>query len=155
MATIPGSHAAFLAAAFATHALVGYTVGVLLAGRPRAGIVGGLAADVDLLFPAALGWPLVHRGLTHAVLAAVVATAVVLSWRRTAGVAFGGGYASHLLVDATTAGGVPLLYPLVSRPIHLRLPVGGHSVTATLLLWCGCLAVLYADGRLPARSEDA
>lgn len=151
----PGGHTAFLLVALATHALVGYTLGTLL-DAPRAGLAGGLAPDLDFLFPAAWSRPLVHRGLTHSVAALACATAVaVCAYRlrdarsdparatagRRVGAALGVGYASHLLIDATTPTGVPLAYPLASARVSARL--GGHSPAATAVLWSGCLAVLW------------
>ena len=58
--------ALFLVSAFATHAVVGYAlVRGFTDADPRLGIVLGLFPDVDFWFPAAWGWPFVHRGLTH------------------------------------------------------------------------------------------
>lgn len=136
-----GDHALFLWTAVATHALVGYTLGALLVDEPVWGLFGGVAADVDLLFPLALEWPLVHRGVTHTALAAVVLATLTSRWRRRAGVAVGVGYASQLALDATTPAGVPLFYPLSVARVGVDL--GGHSRIATVLLWSGCLAVLY------------
>jgi len=137
----PGGYAVLLAVALCTHALVGYTLGELLFGAPRAGAVGGVLADVDLLFPAAWPDPFVHRGITHTALAAGVATAVAAAHaRRTAG-AVGTGYTAQLLVDATTAKGVPLLYPLVSA--HVGVELGSHSGPATAALWIACLGLLW------------
>jgi len=136
-----GSYGLFLAATTVTHALVGYTLGATLFDRPYAGLVGGVVADLDLLFPAAWGPPLVHRGITHTALAAVVVVGTVAWWDRQAAGGVGVGYASQLLLDATTAKGVPLAYPLSAEPVgvHLR----GHSAVGTLLLVACCLAVLW------------
>lgn len=145
------SHHAFLAVAVATHAVVGYALGSLLLGggsaraartAGAAGAVGAVLADLDLLFPPSWGWPLVHRGLTHTLLAAGVCTAVVAARHRRLGAAVGVGYASQLLLDATTPTGVPLLYPLVDHSVHLPAPVGAHAPLPTALLWLACLAAL-------------
>lgn len=137
----PGGHAGFLAVAIATHAVIGYALGAVLFDEPRAGLVGGVVADLDLLFPAAWGWPLTHRGLTHAALAAGVAAAVGRRWGRPVAGAVGVGYVAHLLVDSTTLKGVPFAYPLSSESFGVVL--GGHSGPATALLWVGSLALLW------------
>lgn len=137
----PGGHAVFLAAALSTHALVGYTLGAVVFDAPGAGAVGGVLADVDLLLPAAWGEPFVHRGLTHSALAAGVATALAAAHaRRTAG-AVGVGYASQLLLDATTPQGIPIAYPLSTA--HVGAALGGHSGHVTAVLWACCLYVLW------------
>lgn len=136
-----GDHALFLWTAVATHALVGYALGEILVDEPAWGLLGGVAADVDLLFSLAWQPPLVHRGITHTALAAVLLAVAVARWRRSAGLAIGAGYVSHLAIDAATPAGVPLLYPFSSTRVGVEL--GGHSPTATVLLWSGCLASLY------------
>lgn len=136
-----GDHAAFLWMAVATHALVGYTLGEILFDEPAWGLLGGVAADLDLLFPLAWQAPLVHRGLTHTALAAVLLAVLVARWRRSAGLAVGTAYASQLAIDATTPAAVPLLYPFTTTRVGVEL--GGHSRPATVLLWAGCLAALY------------
>jgi len=155
---------AFLAVAMATHAVVGYALGAVLFGRPGAGVVGALVADVDFLFPAAVGWPFVHRGITHSILGVAVATAAVVACCRASDgggrgprvAAFGVGYLSHLLIDATTPTGVPLLYPLLDRSLYVDLPTTGHSPVPTALLWLACLGVLYRDGSpAPGGASDA
>lgn len=148
------SHAGFLAAALATHAVVGYTLGAVLFDAPRAGLVGGVAADVDLLIPATWGFPVAHRGVTHTALAGGLAVALAARWnRRTAG-AVGAGYGSQLVIDATTPLGIPVAYPVSTT--FVSVPLGGHSPLVTGLLWTVCLAVLVhrrAGGsrRLPPR----
>lgn len=146
----PGGRVAFLAAAVATHALVGYTLGDRLYDAPLAGLVGGVAPDADFLFPAAWSFPLVHRGITHAALAVFVAAAVATAAtdRRTGG-AVAAGYAAHVAVDATTPKGVPALYPVDGASYGVVL--SGHSPAATALLWTVCLATLALDrvGRRP------
>jgi inner membrane protein len=149
--------AAFLATAFATHALVGAALGALLFDRPAVGAVAGLAADADFLFPAALGWPFVHRGISHSLPAllalAGVAAAVWyavdgLDSHRTAGATVAVAYASHLLIDVTTPEGVPPLSPLSDRIAYVALPTTGHSPVPTLILWAASLWVLSRTGTL-------
>jgi len=133
----------FLPIAIATHGLVGLAVGAAVFDRPVAGAVAGLFPDADFLFPAALGWPFVHRGLTHALLALGVAVAVVavVADRPTVG-AVGLGYGSHLLIDLTTPKGIPLLYPLVSERLYFDPGVSGHAPEVTLVLWLCCLGMV-------------
>lgn len=149
MSSYPGGYAGLLAVALATHALLGYTLGAVFLDRPIAGLIGALVADLDLLFPAALGWPLVHRGVTHTVLVAGVATAIVATRDRRLGAAFGAGYASQLVVDATTPSGVPLLYPFTDTSYYLALGTTGHSPAPTAALWACCLVVLWHTDELP------
>lgn len=143
--------AAFLVTAFATHALVGAALGATLFDRPGVGAVAGLVADVDFLFPAALGWPFVHRGITHSLPALLALAAVAVGvWyavdacgsHRAAGAAVAVAYCSHLLIDVTTPKGIPPLSPLSDRVVGVALPTTGHSPVPTLLLWVGSLWVL-------------
>lgn len=138
-----GDHALYLWTAVATHALLGCALGALAADEPAWGLLGGVVADVDLLFPLVWESPLVHRGITHSVLAAVLFAVLAARWRRSAGLAVGAGYASHLAIDATTAAGVPLLSPLASTRVTIALAPSGHSTAATILIWAGSLAALY------------
>lgn len=154
MSAYPGGHAVFLAVALATHAIVGYALGAALFDRPRAGLVGGVLADVDFLFPAALGAPFVHRGITHTALAALLTVALVAAVSRRAGWALGAGYASHLLIDATTPMAIPLLYPLSAQ--HVGVTLDGHSPAATAALWaCSAGLVLWRRTRRRGYRPDA
>lgn len=139
----------FVPIAIATHGLVGLALGAALFDRPVAGLAAGLAPDADFLFPAALGWPFVHRGVTHALvaLAAAIAVAAVLADRESAG-AVGLGYGAHLGIDATTPMGVPLLYPPLAERLYVDVGIGGHAPVVTVLLWVACLGVVgyHLDG---------
>jgi len=140
---------AFLSVAIATHAVVGYTLGMALFDRPVAGLAAGVAADVDFLFPAALGWPFVHRGITHTLLVGGLAAGVVAYRDRRTALAVAAAYGSHLLIDMTTPKGVPFLYPMAETHYHLGLGTTGHSLVPTIALWACCLAALWLrhDGR--------
>ncbi|WP_338032979.1 metal-dependent hydrolase [Haloterrigena salina] len=133
---------AFLAVAFATHAVVGYA---LVRGAtdadPRLGVVLGLLPDADFLFPAAWEWPLVHRGLTHTPLfaVAVVAGAYALRRDRTVAIAVGLGIGSHLAIDSLSAKGIDWLFPLADTA---GLGVSVHGPAATAVLWAASLGVL-------------
>lgn len=133
----------FIPLAIATHGLVGFVSGAVLFDRPIAGLAAGLAPDVDFLLPAALGWPFVHRGITHAAgaLIAVAAVAVAFENRRILG-ALTAAYGSHLLIDITTPKGIPLLYPLLDERLYLDIGIGGHAPETTLTLWLLCLGAI-------------
>ena len=66
-----------------------------------------------------------HRGPTHWLVtwlglsALAVTGAALLHWPLLLAYAFGAGYLSHLLADALTVSGVPLLWPFSDRKIHL------------------------------------
>lgn len=143
----PGGYAGLLVVAISTHALIGYVLGSLLFDAPRAGVVGGVAADFDLLFPAAWEWPLVHRGPTHSLFAAALATglAFAVTRERSATAAFGVAYLSQLLVDSTTPKGIPAAWPLTDEIYHL--PLNGHAPRETLAIWVVCLTVLAVAHR--------
>lgn len=143
MTLLPGGHAGFLLAALATHALVGYALGAVLFDRPAAGLVGGVAADVDLLVPAAIGEPFVHRGVTHSLLGLAVVTALGVRLGRARAGALAVGYASQLLIDATTPMGIPLFLPVSGTHVGFDPGFGGHSVPASVGLWIGSLGVLW------------
>lgn len=143
MIAYPGGHAVFLLVAITTHALVGYTLGRVLFERPLLGMAAGVFPDGDFLFPATMGWPFVHRGLTHGLLVLTLGAAVVAISDRTAGETVAVSYASHLLIDSTTPMGVPLFYPLVSEHIYLDVGIAGHAPVPTAFIWSGCLAALW------------
>lgn len=146
--TFFGGHGGYLAVALFTHALVGYVLGARLFDEPWAGVIGGLLADVDLLFPVSWGAPFVHRGLTHAPVSGGVAVAVASRVSPAVAGAIGVGYASQLLIDATTPKGIMLAYPLSTESVAVS--IGGHSPPLTLVLWIVCFTVLWRR-----RSTDA
>jgi len=133
----------FLVIAFATHMLIGYTLGQFLFDRPWIGAIAGLAPDIDFLFPEMLEWPFVHRGITHTLLIGAVATTIVLLKQRKAALAFGVAYLSHLCIDTTTPKGVPHLYPLVETSFYVDLGTTGHSPGPTAAFWVVCLGLLW------------
>ncbi|WP_177213266.1 metal-dependent hydrolase [Halopelagius inordinatus] len=137
------SHLAYLVVAVATHALVGYTLGSVAFDAPRAGLLGGVVADIDLILPLAWTFPLTHRGITHTALAACVAVAVAATLSRAAAKGVAVGYVSHVLVDSTTPMGVPVAYPVSATYVGFDTPFGGHSDPVTVVLWGCCLAVLW------------
>jgi inner membrane protein len=104
-----------------------------------------------------------HRGPLHSALAALVAGVVaeLLGERFGAtglGVLVGFGWASHVLADALTDRGVPLLWPLWRRrvrlPFGLGIATGGGAeaviVVAALLLCAGWIAWGALDPPLPS-----
>ncbi|ELZ09292.1 membrane-bound metal-dependent hydrolase [Halovivax asiaticus JCM 14624] len=135
------ARAVFLAIAFATHAFVGYTlVRAFTTADPRLGLLFGLLPDADFLFPAALEWPFVHRGISHSPFAWLVFVAAALAVRdRTVGLAVGFAYGSHLLLDSLSPKGIQWLFPLRTT-WSPGLPI--HNVIDTPLLWIGCLVLL-------------
>lgn len=133
----------FIPLAIATHGLVGLALGTVLFDRPITGLAAGLAPDADFLLPELLGWPLVHRGITHAAVAliAVAVLAAMVGNRQTLG-ALTVAYSSHLLIDITTPKGIPLLYPLLDNRLYFDIGLGGHTPETTLLLWVLCLGAV-------------
>ncbi|AGB32004.1 membrane-bound metal-dependent hydrolase [Natrinema pellirubrum DSM 15624] len=136
----------FLTVAFATHALVGVALvrgfadvgprtGVLL------GIVFGLAPDADFLFPAAWGWPFVHRGITHSPLFAlsVIGGTYALCRNRAIALATGLAIGSHLVIDSLSPMAILWLFPLRTT---WSPGLDVHGVLATALLWSVSAGVL-------------
>lgn len=113
--------------------------------------LGGVAPFMPL--SQVLHHTLGHRGLLHSLMGLIIVTAICalplgfwLGW--TATVALALGYASHLLADAATKSGIPLLYPRRQR-FHL-LPKGWRFTTGSqaeemLLPWLalGALLLLF------------
>lgn len=146
-----GGYAGLLVVAISTHMLIGYVLGSLLFDAPRAGVVGGVAADIDLIFSGGWQWPFVHRGPTHSLAAAALAVGLAFAVTRDRSVtgAFGVGYLSQLLVDATTPTGIPAAWPLTRQIYHL--PLNGHAPTETAVTWIVCLGVLAIQRRAQIR----
>jgi len=121
-------------------ALVGLLPDVDQAGSKAARLGGWPTRALAWLVQVVLG----HRGALHSLVAAFVAwwlgqlVGSALGVPGLAGLA-AFGWCAHLLLDAATAGGVPILWPL---PLRLRLPpglsTGGLGEHAALL---GLLAV--------------
>jgi membrane-bound metal-dependent hydrolase YbcI (DUF457 family) len=98
-----------------------------------------------------------HRGVTHSLAAAGVALALGLGLYAfvpgygAVGPAFALGYASHLVADMLTRGGVPLLWPKEGKfhllPGRLRFRTGSAAEYAVSLLATGLLALLLFSGR--------
>lgn len=141
----------FLAGAFATHAVVGYAlVRGLTDADPRIGVVFGLAPDADFCFPAAWGWPFVHRGITHTPLfaLALVAAAYASFRDRTVALAVGAAIGSHLAIDSLSPKGIQWLFPLRT---DWSPGLAVHGPTATVLLWTASIAlVAWGSDELPS-----
>ena len=91
-----------------------------------------------------------HRGVTHSGVAAVFATvaAMILGYYLggywDVGLAFGIGYASHIVADGMTGSGVPLLWPadinIHFLPPYMRVTTGG----ALEAIWALGVSLLMA-----------
>lgn len=141
-------HRFWALAAVATHGVVGYALARLATtDGARAGLVAALVPDVDLLFPPAWPFPLVHRGLTHTPLAGAALVGALHAAGARRGVVAGAalGYASHLVVDTFTRSGVPWAYPLSRATVGI--PAGVHSVEYDLVFWALALATLLVQHR--------
>jgi inner membrane protein len=144
-----------------THITAGVIVGYALATSAglspvevlALGAVGGLCAmipDIDhpqsairhktgLLGDLAAFW-MKHRGITHTL--AIAAVFGLVSWYLLpplVALVMAGGYLSHLLLDALTPSGVPLLWPLTWAPVKLlprglRIRTGGMAEKGFVLL---------------------
>ncbi|MEF8807538.1 metal-dependent hydrolase [Natronomonas sp.] len=143
-------YAVYLLVAFATHAFVGYVlVATLTDAPPLLGAAVALAPDADFLFPAELGFPFVHRGITHtpAFAAACLLAGYALDADRDVLAAAGLVYGSHLLVDSLTPTGVMWLYPLSEASFNVA--TGGHSALSTAAIWA-LFGAIYAGYHHPA-----
>jgi inner membrane protein len=118
--------------------------------RPRLSLIARRIASIPLNIFARL---VPHRGPTHWILTAVILWGVVayaatlFNLPPVLWVAFGAGYMSHLLADALTVAGVPLLGPLsgrsvrfIPRPIAIRTGGLAESLVVSLLM-AGFMAV--------------
>jgi inner membrane protein len=166
-------HAAGSAAAFATGAVCASLLGSRLPDADQLGtrihrrsrlerrshtaaLLGGLLRLPMTIFAALAK----HRGVTHWLLTGAAATIVVAAAARAlwpaltppVAIGVGCGYCSHLLADACTPHGAPLLGPLSARRIHLlprghRVATGGPGddlilITATVTAAALGLAIL-------------
>lgn len=132
---------------------------------PIAGLVladmGSKLADVDIegssygkKFPwLTKDWPLIgrivtHRGVTHTGLTLILWTTILLVLNRTlcalpilniiTSIWFGFvvGYASHLFADMLNYKGIPLLFPLCRKKIHIMaIATGTYQETIFACIW--------------------
>lgn len=104
--------------------------------RQRAGVAGHIA----------LFW-LPHRGFTHTLLALAGIAAIALTYTpRPLALAICAGYGSHILADLMTQQGLPVLWPLTGRNIHLPpgLRTGGWLEQLVWLLALFAIIALTA-----------
>lgn len=104
-----------------------------------------------------------HRGLTHYGLTglAVLLISTLLGGRLgygDVGLAFGLGYLSHLLADAMTLSGAPLLWPwpgsihVLPRPLRIRT---GGLAEQFIFVGLGVLVIILLMGLLPPELSQA
>jgi inner membrane protein len=152
-------------AALLLYAPVGY---LLLSVDPGLAVLGGAGAvvfsrapDYDLRVPG-----ISHRGVTHTLLFLAVVTAALVGAGVAVAEQFGtdpllmGGLGaivgvvaigSHLLADALTPSGVPLLWPLSSRRYSVGLATASNPIANYGLLALGVgatVALGYVAGRV-------
>lgn len=149
--------AAGLGIGMVTHATLPEATGLALIGA-----VAALLPDIDhpksqlrqklgVAGHVGLFW-LSHRGLTHTLLFAVlVAVATMLFIPNTIGWAIVAGYTSHLVGDAVTRRGIPLLWPLSGQPFFLlprllRISTGGWIERGVWLLCLVAIGVMLWRG---------
>ena len=132
----------------ATHAAAGLSVGLLIASGARyeeavllggVGVLAALLPDIDHpgsylrrrigLLGVGFFW-LRLRGFTHTMMcAALIAAAAMFTLPEAMALTVMISYASHLLMDAMTVSGAPLLWPLVRRNIRLSpIPIRTGSL---------------------------
>ncbi|MBI5671286.1 MAG: metal-dependent hydrolase [Chloroflexi bacterium] len=151
-----------------THAMIGVAVGLAVAYAHHAPVdktivlaaIGGLAGllpDIDhpqstirrgagVAGNVAFFW-LRHRGLTHTLLALVLLGAASAYFMPgSLAMATSVGYVSHLIADMMTRAGLPILWPLSAKSIHLPpgLRTGGWLESVVFLLALGVAVVLGA-----------
>jgi len=141
-----------------------------LAGRERTAaeclvvaIALSLLPDVDALLPG-----LVHRGVTHTLLAAVVAGVVVAALVRPDGASplaladervtvsaciGAAGVVSHLAGDIITPMGIQPLFPLRQTLYTLDIVQASSPAANSLLLIAGGIAVTLTYGVQPAETD--
>jgi membrane-bound metal-dependent hydrolase YbcI (DUF457 family) len=105
----------------------------------------GLAAATSRLPDADLWLPLVkHRRETHTVLALIAVYAVFVALAGPMiGLLAATGYGSHIAADMVTRYGVPLLWPIWPRRLHLT-PPGLRIITGSLAEYLLVLSVVAA-----------
>lgn len=109
-----------------------------IVGR-RAGLIGG-----------AVRLAVSHRGILHSGVAAavaVLAASAAPSVARPYAMAAAAGYASHILLDALTIQGVPLLWP--SRRRFSLLPIQTGGLVEMILRVGIFLIIIYQIGETP------
>ncbi|KLU61446.1 inner membrane protein [Peptococcaceae bacterium CEB3] len=119
----------------------------------KASLILGLLGAVLVIISS-----LKHRGMTHTLLGMALFlwgadTLLGLSpflapWRVPLLMVFGAGYLSHLLLDLI-ADGVPLLYPLYKKRIHLPVSIKTGSLWDVVVIRLGLLAWFVYAGGLP------
>jgi inner membrane protein len=149
-----------VAAAVAVHAYHPYlppgplAFAVALAAAAIGGLLPDLDADESLIrhklntarSQGCVGWLVSklmpsHRGITHSGLAALACALVAWRWPVPWVWALCAGYVSHILADALTRGGVPVLWPVRWRVTLLPLHTGGAAEQVLALVAAGGLVV--------------
>ena len=93
----------FLIVAVLTHGIVGYAlVQAVTDVNPIIGFILEIVPDIDFLFPAVWGAPLIHRGITHTALFIIVIVAVASLWGspKRPELASGLAVGPHLAIDS-------------------------------------------------------
>lgn len=142
------NHSLFLAAAIATHAIVGYAlVRFLTPIPPIVGLLGGITPDIDLYFGRIWEFPLVHRGLVHTPFFLLVLLGILLfiGVRKRVIIGFGLAFLSHLVIDSFTNAGILWLYPVTTY--HLSRDISIHSFVGNAILWGISLGLIRYGGR--------
>lgn len=146
-------------AALAFHAAVQI---LTVTGQPVAAAVGGIGVFIALTLALSVVMPyrwVEHRGPLHSIAMALIVGLVtaVLFDSQALGLAMLVGWLSHLLADAPTYAGLPLLWPASDRMLHITpRPFRWRSGTdiiewplALLCLWLGCVSIGVAPRPWP------
>lgn len=144
--------AVFLLIALATHGAIGYAlVTAFTASDPRLGAILAIAPDVDYVFPAEWGTFFIHRGITHTPLFAfvVIASAYVIRRRRSDVAVTALALGSHLVIDAFSPMGLPLLISSGGLPSP---GLETHGPVATILFWT-LIVILLLTSSPPGKAR--
>ncbi|MCI4462598.1 MAG: metal-dependent hydrolase [Caldisericum sp.] len=107
--------------------------------------IGAILPDIDVEGATITRYlpriPVEHRTITHSILALAVVMFFANIVSTQFGVGMAMGYLSHLVLDAMTPTGVPLLYPF-NKKRHFRFPLTIHTGSTMELMFFVVLVII-------------
>jgi inner membrane protein len=115
----------------------------------------GLLNGIGMTIAGVLNFIFGHRGFIHAPLLPTIMIGAGLLLEHTWLMWFGVGYASHLMADFCTKGGIPVLSPLQTKKYSLFPVTTGSWVEAVIFTVTLCATLALGFAYLPKNTQVA